>query len=80
MYAALAAGAAAGLAVAANDVAGKPVLLLRWSFLRMMLGMRTLTRDWQVGDGREEALVRWCALNQLRARPLRLVGYEDEAE
>ena len=33
-----------------------------------------------VTHGREEALVRWCELNQLRARPLHLVGYEDEAE
>jgi catechol O-methyltransferase len=28
---------------------------LRWSFLRLMLG-RSLTKEWQVGDGREEAL------------------------
>ena len=33
-----------------------------------------------VTHGREEALVRWCALNQIAARPLNLVGYEDEAE
>jgi putative mRNA 3-end processing factor len=33
-----------------------------------------------VTHGREEALVRWCALNGLAARPLNLVGYEDEAE
>jgi putative mRNA 3-end processing factor len=33
-----------------------------------------------VTHGREEALVRWCALNGLPARPLHLVGYEDEAE
>lgn len=33
-----------------------------------------------VTHGTEEALVRWCELNQLRARPLRLVGYEDEEE
>ncbi|MCQ0987811.1 ligase-associated DNA damage response exonuclease [Jiella marina] len=33
-----------------------------------------------VTHGREEALVRWCELRQLRARPLHLVGYEDEAE
>jgi catechol O-methyltransferase len=59
----LAAGAAAGLAVAANEVAGKPVPFLRWSFIRMMLGMRTLTRDWQVGDGREEALAAYVAAN-----------------
>ena len=33
-----------------------------------------------VTHGREEALVRWCELRQLSARPLHLVGYEDEAE
>lgn len=31
-----------------------------------------------VTHGREEALVRWCQLNQIAARPLNLVGYEDE--
>ncbi|MEM1264898.1 MAG: ligase-associated DNA damage response exonuclease [Pseudomonadota bacterium] len=33
-----------------------------------------------VTHGREEALVRWCTLNGRAARPLNLVGYEDEAE
>jgi Predicted exonuclease of the beta-lactamase fold involved in RNA processing len=33
-----------------------------------------------VTHGREEALVRWCELNQIRAKPLHLVGYEDENE
>ncbi|HRO12408.1 ligase-associated DNA damage response exonuclease [Amaricoccus sp.] len=33
-----------------------------------------------VTHGREEALVRWCALAGRAARPLHLVGYEDEAE
>ncbi len=33
-----------------------------------------------VTHGREEALVRWCELNQIKAKPLNLVGYEDEAE
>lgn len=33
-----------------------------------------------VTHGREEALVRWCGLNETRARPLHLVGYEDESE
>jgi putative mRNA 3-end processing factor len=32
-----------------------------------------------VTHGREEALVRWCALQDLPARPLHHVGYEDEA-
>lgn len=29
---------------------------LRWSFWRLLFGMRTLTREWQVGDGREARL------------------------
>ena len=33
-----------------------------------------------VTHGREEALVRWCELRQISARPLNLVGYDDEAE
>ena len=33
-----------------------------------------------VTHGREEALVRWCALAGIRARPLHLVGYEDEGD
>ena len=37
-------------------------------------------REVWVTHGREEALVRWCTLNGIEARPLMLVGYEDEAE
>ncbi len=33
-----------------------------------------------VTHGSDEALVRWAELNQLRARPLHLVGYESEAD
>jgi putative mRNA 3-end processing factor len=33
-----------------------------------------------VTHGREEALVRWCELSGLTARPLHLVGYEDEGD
>jgi putative mRNA 3-end processing factor len=33
-----------------------------------------------VTHGREEALVRWCELNGISARPLNLVGYDDESE
>ncbi len=42
--------------------ARRPVFL-RWSFLRMMLGFRHLTREWQVGDGREEALAAHVVAN-----------------
>lgn len=37
------------------------------------------TETW-VTHGREEALVHWCALNQIRARALALIGREDEDE
>jgi putative mRNA 3-end processing factor len=33
-----------------------------------------------VTHGREEALVRWCTLEGRTARPLHLVGYEDETD
>lgn len=64
----IALGAAAGLAgaVAANEAAGKPVPFLRWSFLRFMVGMKHVLTEWQVGDGREEAL---AAYVEEHARP-----------
>jgi putative mRNA 3-end processing factor len=37
-------------------------------------------REVWVTHGREEALVRWCALNGIAARPLHMVGYEDETD
>lgn len=33
-----------------------------------------------VTHGAEDGVIRWCELAQIPARPLRLVGYEDEAE
>jgi putative mRNA 3-end processing factor len=33
-----------------------------------------------ITHGREEALARWAELNGIEARPLRLVGYEEESE
>lgn len=33
-----------------------------------------------VTHGTEDGVLRWCELNQLPAKPLRLVGYEDEPE
>ena len=33
-----------------------------------------------VTHGREEALVRWCELQGIAARPLHLIGYDDEGE
>jgi catechol O-methyltransferase len=39
-----------------REIGGRRLPFLRWSVLRMLFGMRRLTRSWQVGDGREEAL------------------------
>ena len=39
-----------------TEIGGRRLPFLRWSFLRMALGIRHLERDWQVGDGREAAL------------------------
>ena len=43
----------------ASEVGGKRLPFLRWSLVRMLLGMRRLTTEWQVGDGRELALARY---------------------
>ena len=40
----------------------------------------TGAREVWVTHGREEALVRWCELQGISARPLHLVGYEDEGD
>ena len=38
------------------EIGGRRLPFLRWSVLRMLFSMRNLTRNWQVGDGREQAL------------------------
>ncbi len=38
------------------EIGGRRLPFLRWSALRLVLGLRRLERDWQVGDGREQAL------------------------
>lgn len=40
----------------------------------------TGAREVWVTHGREEALVRWCQLNGISAKPLNLVGYDDESD
>ena len=39
-----------------TEIGGRRLPFLRWSFVRMGLGLKHLTTHWQVGDGREEAL------------------------
>ena len=42
-----------------TEIGGKRLPFLRWSMLRLIFRMRHLTTEWQVGDGREEALARY---------------------
>ena len=37
-----------------SEIGGKRVPLLRWSFLRMLMRMKRLTTEWQVGGERGE--------------------------
>ena len=50
-----------------------------WTELTATIAELAPSEVW-VTHGREEALVRWCALQGIPARPLHLVGYEDEAD
>ena len=44
----------------------RKIPFLRWSFWRMLFGIRRLTTEWQVGDGREARLADYVTA---RARP-----------
>ena len=46
-----------------TEIGGRRLPFLRWSFLRMAVGMRHLMTNWQVGDGREEALAGYVVAN-----------------
>ncbi len=46
-----------------TEIGGKRMPMLRWSFLRMVLGLRQLMKNWQVGDGRESALRNYVLAN-----------------
>ena len=50
-----------------------------WDELTATIGEIGPQEVW-VTHGREEALVRWCTLQGIAARPLMLAGYEDEGD
>jgi catechol O-methyltransferase len=45
------------------EIGGRRLPFLRWSVLRMAVGARSLMKNWQVGDGREEALADYVVAN-----------------
>ncbi|WP_026379848.1 ligase-associated DNA damage response exonuclease [Afifella pfennigii] len=50
-----------------------------WDELVATIGEVGAGEVW-ITHGRDDALSRWCELQGIKARPLRLVGYEDEPE
>jgi len=46
-----------------SEIGGKRLPFARWSVWRMAFGAKNLLTNWQVGDGREEALARHVAAN-----------------
>lgn len=46
-----------------SEIGGRRMPMLRWSAVRMIVGMKHLTTHWQVGDGREAALAAYVLAN-----------------
>lgn len=46
---------------------------LRWSFLRMLVGMPKLLKTWQLGDGREDKLLTHVLNNSPKGDVLRML-------
>ena len=61
-----------------TEIGGKRLPFLRWSALRMIFGMRHLTTEWQVGDGREEALADHVVSNAPQGDLDAAIGAVDE--
>ena len=45
------------------EVGGRRFPFMRWSFIRLGLVIKNLTTNWQVGDGREDALGDYVVAN-----------------
>jgi catechol O-methyltransferase len=61
-----------------REIGGKRLPFLRWSVLRMALGSRHLMRNWQVGDGREQALRDYVLANARQGEPEDVIRMIDE--
>jgi catechol O-methyltransferase len=51
---------------------------LRWSFLRFIIGMPNLLKNWQVGDGREDKLASFVLKNAPKGNPTEILRLIDE--
>ncbi len=56
----------------------RKIPFLRWSFLRMMFGIKRLLTEWQVGDGREARLADYVAARARRGDAADVIRVIDE--
>ena len=49
-----------------SELGGSRVPVLRWSFVRMLLNVKAMTKEGQVGDGREAALADYVTVHARR--------------
>jgi catechol O-methyltransferase len=56
----------------------RKIPFLRWSFWRLLFGIRHLLRDWQVGDGREERLATYVVERARRGDAADVIRVIDE--
>jgi len=61
-----------------REIGGRRLPFLRWSVVRMALNRRNLLENWQVGDGREEALAQYVLANARQGDPGDAVRVIDE--
>ncbi len=51
---------------------------IRWSFLRLMFGIKNLNKEWQVGDGREARLADYVIAHAESGNPVDVIKKIDE--
>jgi catechol O-methyltransferase len=56
----------------------RKIPFLRWSFWRVIFGMKHLTTEWQVGDGREARLADYVVAKARRGDPADVIRIIDE--
>jgi catechol O-methyltransferase len=56
----------------------RKIPFLRWSFWRLLFGMKRLTTEWQVGDGREARLAEYVVARARRDDPADAIRIIDE--
>ncbi|HSV37799.1 MAG TPA: O-methyltransferase [Nocardioidaceae bacterium] len=61
-----------------TELGGRRAPFLRWSALRMVFGGRSLLKNWQVGDGREQALFEYVEKHASRGDATDVVRVIDE--